>query len=82
MTPSLRKLALPALVALALSPNLGCKEKTDRELLVEASSLAATQKHEEAREIFEAVAARSPNDPELLIRYAGLLVQTNEIDRI
>ncbi len=59
---------------------LGCQEdKSERVLLIEASTLAQTGHLEEARAIFESVREANPTSPDVLIRYAGFLIDTGDL---
>lgn len=74
----IRQIILP-LVCLAFLA--GCQqEKSERVLLIEASTLAQMGQLEEARAIFESVRETNPTSPDVLIRYAGFLIDTDDLD--
>jgi hypothetical protein len=59
----------------------GCQEeKSERVLLIEASTLAQTGKHDEAETIFAAVLETNPTSPDVLIRYAGFRIDIGDLD--
>ena len=61
---------------------VGCApEKSERELLIEASTLAASQRYEDAEEIFERVYAANPQSAEVLIRYSGFAIDTGDMEK-
>lgn len=72
----------PALAAaLGLAAVGGCvQEKSERVLLIEASTLAQSGQTEEARAIFDDLLADGARSSDVLIRYAGFLVDTGEFD--
>lgn len=49
-------------------------------LLIEATTLAQTGQLEEARAIFESAREANPTSPDVLIRYAGFLIDTGDLD--
>lgn len=59
----------------------GCQEeKSERVLLIEASTLAQTGQFDEAEAIFASVLEDNPTSPDVLIRYAGFRIDIGDLD--
>jgi len=69
--------------ALALSCLLGgCRtQRSERELLIEAASLAQAGDVAAAFAIVDRVHAANPGSPEVIIRYTAMLIDTGDLDR-
>ena len=60
---------------------IGCQqEKSERVLLIEASTLAQTGQFDEAEAIFAGVLETNPTSPDVLIRYAGFRIDIGDLD--